>query len=121
MSRRAEPISPRRRNCERFLQSVVAPKEFPAVAPEASEANYYRTSNGTEVDLVLTLPGGKPWAIEIKRSSAPKVARGFHSACADLKPSKRFVVYPGEERFSLDDEIDAISVTAFAEALQSAQ
>jgi uncharacterized protein len=92
-----------------------------AVAPEGTEANYYRTSNGTEVDLVLTLPGGKPWAIEIKRSSAPKVTRGFHSACADLKPNKRFVVYPGEERFSLDDETDAISVTALAEALQSAK
>jgi hypothetical protein len=63
----------------------------------------------------------KLWAIEIKRSSAPKVTRGFHSACADLKPNKRFVVYPGEERFSLDDETDAISVTALAEALQSAK
>jgi predicted AAA+ superfamily ATPase len=91
------------------------------VAPEGTEAHYYRTSNGTEVDLILTLPGGKLWAVEIKRSSAPKVERGFHSACADLKPNKRFVVYPGEERFSLDDETDAISVVALAEALQSAK
>ncbi|MGA2128034.1 MAG: ATP-binding protein [Xanthobacteraceae bacterium] len=91
-----------------------------AVAPDGTEANYYRTSNGTEIDLVLTLPGGKLWAIEIKRSSAPKVERGFHSACADLEPTKRFVVYPGEERFSLDDETDAVGVTALARALQSA-
>jgi uncharacterized protein len=81
----------------------------------------YHTSNGTEVDLVLTLPGGKLWAVEINRSSAPKVERGFHSACADLKPNKRFVVYPGEERFSLDDETDAISVIALARALQAAK
>jgi len=92
-----------------------------AVAPAGTEAHYYRTSNGTEVDLILTLPGGKLWAVEIKRSSAPKVERGFHSACADLKPNKRFVVYPGEERFSLDDETDAISVVALAKALQSAK
>jgi predicted AAA+ superfamily ATPase len=57
-----------------------------AVAPDGSEAHYYRTSGGAEVDLVLTLPGGKLWAVEIKRSAAPKVGRGFHSACADLKP-----------------------------------
>jgi predicted AAA+ superfamily ATPase len=92
-----------------------------AVAPDGTEAHYYRTSNGTEVDLVLTLPGGKLWAVEIKCSSAPKVERGFRSACADLKPDKRFVVYPGEERFSLDDETDAIGVAALARALQSAK
>jgi uncharacterized protein len=92
-----------------------------AVAPDGTEAHYYRTSNGAEIDLVLTLPGGKLWAVEIKRSSAPNVERGFHSACADLKPDKRFVVYPGEERFSLDDETDAIGVLDLAEALQSAK
>jgi predicted AAA+ superfamily ATPase len=88
-----------------------------AVAPDGTEAHYYRTSNGAEVDLLLTLPGGKLWAIEIRRSSAPTVTRGFHSACADLQPNKRFVVYPGEERFSLDDETDAIGVVALAKTL----
>jgi len=92
-----------------------------AAAPEGTEAHYYRTATGSEVDLVLTLPGGKLWAIEIKRSSAPKVERGFHIACEDLKPKKRFVVYPGEERFSLDDDTDAVGVVALAKALQSAK
>ena len=41
------------------------------IAPDGSEAHYYRTSNGTEIDLILTLPGGDLWAIEVKRSSAP--------------------------------------------------
>ena len=90
-------------------------------APEGTEAHYYRTSNGTEVDLVLTLPGGKIWAIEVKRSSAPKVERGFHSACADLDPQKRFVVYPGRERYPLNDTTDAIGVVALAKELQEAK
>jgi predicted AAA+ superfamily ATPase len=90
-----------------------------AVAPDGTDAHYYRTANGTEVDLVLGLPGGRLWAVEIKRSSAPKVTRGFHSACADLEPNKRFIVYPGEDRFSLDDDTDAIGVVALAKALQS--
>ena len=37
-------------------------------APDGTEAHYYRTSNGTEVDLLLTLPGGELWAIEVKRT-----------------------------------------------------
>jgi hypothetical protein len=55
----------------------------------------------------------------VKRSSAPKIERAFHSARADLDPGKRFVVYPGSERFPLDDRTDAIGVVALAKALQS--
>lgn len=90
-----------------------------ANAPDGTEAHYYRTSGGNEVDLVLTLPGGKLWAIEIKRSSAPKVERGFHAACEDLKPKKRFVVYAGEERFSLDSNTIAIGVLGLTKELQT--
>jgi predicted AAA+ superfamily ATPase len=89
-----------------------------AVAPDGTEAHYYRTSTGNEIDLVLTLPGGKIWAIEIKRSMAPTVERGFHVACADLQANKRFVVYPGTERYALDGETDVIGVVALAALLQ---
>ncbi len=87
-------------------------------APDGTEAHYYRTSNGTEVDLILTLPNGANWAIEIKRSSAPKPERGFYSACADLEPAKRFLVYPGTERFPLDEFTEAIGVVALANELK---
>jgi uncharacterized protein len=89
------------------------------VAPDGTEAHYYPTSNGTGVDLLLTIPGGELWAIEVKRTSAPKIERGFHSACADLNPEKRFYVYPGTERFPLDEGTDAIGVVELAKALQS--
>jgi hypothetical protein len=71
------------------------------------------------VDLLLTLPGGELWAIEVKRTSAPKIERSFHSACADLNPQKQFYVYSGAEQFPLDGKTDAISVVALARALQS--
>jgi predicted AAA+ superfamily ATPase len=89
-----------------------------ATAPDGTEAHYYRTSNGTEIDLLLTLPNRELWAIEVKRSSAPKIERGFHSACADLKPHKRFIVYAGIERFALDKTTDGIGIVELAEMLQ---
>lgn len=64
-----------------------------AAAPRGTEANFYRSSAGAEIDLVLTLPDGAVWAIEIKRSTAPKVTRGFHIAADDLGVLKRFLVY----------------------------
>ena len=89
-----------------------------AAAPDRTEANYYRTAAGAEIDLVLTLPGDHLWAVKIKRNSAPKLERGFHIACADLKPDKRFVVYPGDERFPLNAETDVIGLRALAQELQ---
>ena len=86
-----------------------------SVAPERSEASFYRATGGAEIDLVLTLPGRrKPWAIEIKRSLDPKPSRGFHSACRDLKPEARYIVYPGEERFAISKQVEAINLVDLA-------
>jgi predicted AAA+ superfamily ATPase len=90
-----------------------------ATAPEGTEANFYRTSTGAEIDLVLTLPSRQLWAIEVKRSSAPKPEKGFYTASADLKPHKQFVVYSGTERFSLGQKVEAIGLVALAAELQS--
>lgn len=86
-------------------------------APRGTDAHFYRTSNGNEIDLVLTLPGGDLWAVEVKRSSSPKIERGFHLACEDLKPKRRFVVYPGNERFELEGGTEAISLVDLAREL----
>jgi uncharacterized protein len=89
------------------------------VAPAGTEASFYRTSAGAEIDLVIALHGGDLWAVEIKRSSAPTIEKGFHLACEDLKPKQRFVVYPGEERFPLGFLIEAIGLRALRKLLQT--
>ena len=89
-----------------------------AAAPRNTNASFYRTAAGAEVDLVLEVPGGKIWAIEIKRSLAPKLSRGFHQACDDLRADERFVVYPGEEAFPLDADTRCLSVRELARAFQ---
>ena len=86
-------------------------------APEWTEAFYYRTSAGAEIDLLLELPGDRLWAIEIKRSLSPKVERGFHIACDDLKPERRLVVYAGVERVPLPHDVEAVGLAALAEQL----
>lgn len=81
-----------------------------ACAPAGVTAYFYKTSGGADINLLLNWPGGQLWAIEIKRSSAPKVERGFHSACDNLKPSQKWVVYPGPETYPLAADIQAISL-----------
>lgn len=50
---------------------------------------------GAEIDLMLELPGSPRtrFAIEIKRSPAAGVKRGFHEACADIRPTHKFVIH----------------------------
>jgi predicted AAA+ superfamily ATPase len=90
-----------------------------AAAPPGTEASFYRTSAGAEIDLLLTLPGNRLWAIEIKRGTAPKLDRGFHQACADVDPTRRFVIYGGAEDYPLGPLTRAIGVGALAAQLYS--
>lgn len=88
-----------------------------AVAPEGTQGYYYRTSGGAEIDLLLIFPDGRSWAVEVKRSLAPRPERGFHSACADLAPERRFVVYPGDDSYPVGDDIQAVSLPQLARLL----
>jgi predicted AAA+ superfamily ATPase len=83
-------------------------------AGDQAQGHFYRSSGGAEIDLLLSWSNGELWAVEIKRSLSPKVERGFHAACADLDPQRRFVVYPGQERYRLAENIEAISLSDLA-------
>ena len=78
-------------------------------APQA-QACFYRTSNGAEVDLVLTFRNQQTWVIEIKRSSAPTVSRGFYQAATDLGAVRKLLVAPVAQTFPLKDGIEVVDV-----------
>jgi predicted AAA+ superfamily ATPase len=86
-----------------------------AAAGPRSQASFYRTTQGAEIDLVLGWPGGERWAVEVKRSLAPTVERGLHVAVADLNPARVFVAYPGSERYPLGPSIEAIGLAELCE------
>lgn len=97
-------------------ESFVIENLLACVANKA-QGFFYRTSGGAEIDLLLAWPNGSLWAIEIKRSLAPRIERGFHAACADLMPEKKFVVYPGIERYRTASDIEVISLNELAAEL----
>ncbi len=78
-------------------------------APQA-QASFYRTSNGAEVDLVLTFRNQQTWTIEIKRSSAPTVSKGFYQAATDLGAVRKLLVAPVEQPYPLKEGIEVVDV-----------
>lgn len=79
-----------------------------ACAPASTQASYYRTVVGAEIDLLLELPGHQLWAIEIKRSSAPSISKGFHLGCADVRATRKLVVSSANRLFPMADGIEHV-------------
>jgi predicted AAA+ superfamily ATPase len=89
---------------ENLIQAAAQNTQVPRLA------TYYRTQDGAEIDLVFERAGEPEMAIEIKRSSAPSVERGFHIACEDLGVKQRYIVYPGTETFPLRGDVQAVGL-----------
>lgn len=85
-----------------------------AAGPDA-QVSFYRTSHGAEVDLLLMWPGGPTWAVEVKRTLAPRAERGLRAALGDVAHQRAFVAYPGEERRRITASIEAVSVPELCE------
>jgi predicted AAA+ superfamily ATPase len=88
-----------------------------ASAPPRTQASFYRTAAGAEIDLVLDVPGRGRWALEIKRGLSPKPEKGFYLACADIQPTHSFLVYSGDDRYPITAELQAIGVHEMARVL----
>jgi len=89
-----------------------------AVTPAGTSASFYQSSGGAEIDLILAMGARHGvWAIEIKRTSAPKLERGLRSALADITPTKAFIVHGGYDQFPLGGGVEAISLQGLTRML----
>ncbi|MEI8323979.1 MAG: ATP-binding protein [Betaproteobacteria bacterium] len=79
-----------------------------SAAPQA-QVSFFRTSHGAEVDLVLEFRSGQTWVVEIKRSCAPTVSKGFYLAADDVGASRKILVAPVEGTFPLKGGIDVMN------------
>lgn len=82
------------------------------------QASFYRTSSGTEVDLILE-KHHRRIGVEFKASSAPKLTKGFHIAIQDLKLDESFVVAPVKESYPIGPNLQVVSLTGFLKKLSS--
>ncbi|MEL6761649.1 MAG: hypothetical protein AAFP04_14775, partial [Myxococcota bacterium] len=67
----------------------------------------------------ISAPGGGRWAVEVKRSAAPALGKGFRAAFADVDAERGFVVYNGTERIPKARDVEAIGLFEFCSELQA--
>jgi predicted AAA+ superfamily ATPase len=89
-----------------------------AAGPDSTPL-FYRTADGAQIDLVFEQAGKPKVAIEIKRSSAPKVEQGFAIACDDLGIAHRLVVGSGEGDYPIKGGITVHSLPSAVAAVRN--
>lgn len=71
---------------------------------------FWSTHAGAELDLFWQ-SGGKNWGIEFKYIDAPRTTKSMSVAINDLNLARLWVVYPGDEQYSLADKIVAMPLS----------
>ena len=79
---------------------------------------FYRTSNGAELDLVLSR-GRRRVAVECKASMSPRVGRGFWNALGDIGADHAFVVAPVAEPFQLREDVEVVPLSVLVQRASS--
>ncbi len=77
---------------------------------ESTEAYFWATHQGAELDLLL-LDGGRRLGVEIKRADAPRITASMKIALEDLKLDHLTVVYPGDVSYDLDERISVVPLS----------
>lgn len=88
-----------------------------SVLPRRSEAYFYRTSAGAEIDLLIKTPSSEIWAIEIKYGVSPKISKHYNETCTDIQATKKYIIYGGEDEFSIGNNINIISLQRLMEKI----
>jgi uncharacterized protein len=79
------------------------------------EAYFWATHGGAELDLLL-IKNGRRIGVECKRMDAPRLTSSMRIALADLKLHQLFVVYPGQRRYRLTQDIEVVPLAVMAGA-----
>lgn len=85
--------------------------ETAITAARGWRASFYRTSDGTELDLILE-KGRRRIALECKASTAPQVGKGFWTALDALQIKEAYVVSPVTDSWPLEKRVKVIPATA---------
>ena len=86
---------------------------------EPSEAYFWATYAGAELDLLL-LKNGRRYGVEFKRTDAPALTPSMKVALEDLKLDRLTVVYPGDRRYALAERVSVMPARELCTANASA-
>lgn len=82
-----------------------------AVRPD--EAYFWATHQGAELDLLL-MKSGRRFGVEVKRTDAPVMTASMRIAMRDLRLESIAVLYPGNRRYDIAEDVHAVPLVELA-------
>jgi hypothetical protein len=81
------------------------------------DAYFWATHQGAEIDLILRR-GDRLLGVECKRADAPRLTPSIRIALEDLGIERIAVIYPGNKRFPLSDNVEVIPLDDLGQGQQ---
>ena len=81
--------------------------------PLAVDTFFYRTQDGSELDLIITKGINIIVAIEIKHSNAPKLSKGNTLAIQTIQSKNNFIITPSSDDYPLKENVQVCSLNRF--------
>lgn len=88
-----------------------------AVLPRNAELWFFRTHEGAEADMVVTINDQPLITAEIKWTNAPKVSKGFRNVVDDLGTEENFIVTPEADTYPAAEKINVTSLLSWLKTL----
>lgn len=98
--------------CGASWEGYIIEELLTCVQPD--EACFWATHAGAEIDLLL-FKEGRRTGVEIKRADAPRLTPSMRTALTDLSLDRLLVIYPGERRYTLAENVEVLPAPLLAE------
>jgi predicted AAA+ superfamily ATPase len=82
-----------------------------AIQPD--DAYFWATHRGAELDLLL-FKDGRRLGVEVKRMDAPRLTPSMRIAREDLGLDQLTIIYPGERRYRLSNQVEVLPLAELA-------
>ncbi len=82
-------------------------------AQQVEEAYFWASHQGAEIDLLFPHQDGL-YGVECKRTDSPKITRSIRTALQDLHLEGVKILYPGNKRFHLSEQVEAVPLVDIA-------
>lgn len=102
--------------CGASWEGYVIEETIKATQPD--EAYFWATHAGAELDLLL-LRDGRRIGVEVKRMDAPRMTVSMRTALEDLKLEQLTVIYPGNRRYRLSEQVEVVPLVELAQWCRS--
>jgi hypothetical protein len=83
-------------------------------------ASFYRSSSGSEIDLILE-KGKRRIVVECKVSTSPIPNRGFWNAMKDLRIKEAWIIAPVKDTYPLENGVRVAPLQTFIDFLESSK